>query len=123
MKSRLPITHRTWQRLVFAVAALVATSAVALGGTITIVPSYVQSFDAAFNPLGTLPGDGAGTPVGAYLQYEFRMTLDDLAPGEDFWTAILNVQLGPGLKRFRVARSRNCPTQRLLFAVPVTGNL
>jgi hypothetical protein len=98
MIHHLPIAHLTWQRLGFAVVALLAASVAAQGATITITPSYVQSFDAALVPLGALPGDGAATPVGGFLQYEFRMTVDDLAPDEDFWTAILNVQLGPGLQ-------------------------
>jgi hypothetical protein len=97
MKHLQPITQFNRIGLVSAVAVLIATSASVLGGTISISPSYVQSFDEGMNALGTLPGAGATTPVGGYLQYEFRMTLDNLAADEDFWTAIFNVQLGPGL--------------------------
>jgi len=70
----------------------------ARGATISITPGYVQSFDAALNPIGTLASGGATTPLGGYLQYEFRLTLNDAAPGEDFWTAIFDVQLAPGLE-------------------------
>jgi hypothetical protein len=76
---------------------LIAMSASTDAGTISLMPAYLQSFDAAFNPIGALPNDGAATPAGGYLQFEFRLTLDDAAPDEDFWTAIFDVQLGPGL--------------------------
>lgn len=72
----------------------------AQGATISIAPSYVQSFDSALGPLGSLPNDGAATPVGGYLQYEFRLALDGPEFGEDFWTAIFDVQLSPGLEIF-----------------------
>ncbi len=70
----------------------------AAGATMSIVPSYVQSFDAALNSIGELADDGAATPVGGYLQYEFRLSVNDLAADEDFWTAIFDVQLAPGLE-------------------------
>lgn len=60
-------------------------------------PHYVQSFDSLLTPLGTLAGNGEGTPVGGYLQVEFRMNLSDTAVGEDFWIAIFDVGVGPGL--------------------------
>ena len=79
---------------------LLLTSAhlTAQAATISITPSYVQSFDAAEVSIGKLAGDGAATPVGGYLQYEFRLTLGNLASDEDFWTAIFDVQLAPGLE-------------------------
>jgi hypothetical protein len=70
----------------------------AWAATISITPSYVQSFDAEQNPLGKLAGNGATTPLGGYLQYEFRLSVDELTADEDFWTAIFDVQLGPGLE-------------------------
>jgi hypothetical protein len=98
MNRRLLFTHARFKHLALAAFALMALPGAALGASISIEPSYVQSFDAGLNSLGILPGQGATTPVGAYLQYEFRMALADLEPDEDFWTAILNVQLGPGLE-------------------------
>ncbi len=50
------------------------------------------------HPWEALADGGAATPVGGYLQIEFRMSLEAVAPGEDFWTAIFNVELGPGLE-------------------------
>ncbi len=79
-----------------ALAAQVA--ACARAATITIAPAYVQSFTDGFAPLGALPDGGAATPVGGMLHYEFRMTVDELMAGEDFWTAIFNINLGPGLE-------------------------
>ncbi len=76
---------------------VVALPMVAQAASIAIVPSYVQSFDSALAPLGALPNNGAATPVGGYLQIEFRMTLAGAAADEDFWTAIFNVTPGPGL--------------------------
>jgi hypothetical protein len=65
---------------------------------LTISPQYVQSFDALLAPLGTLPSDGAGTPAGGYLQFEFRISLGGAAVGEDFWIAAFDINLGPGLQ-------------------------
>jgi len=70
----------------------------AQAATISIAPSYVQSFDAAQNPLGNLENDGATTPLGGYLQYEFRLTLDNPAADEDFWIAVFDIRLAPGLE-------------------------
>ncbi len=64
---------------------------------ITIAPSYVQSFDSSMGSLGSLPNNGAATPVDGYMQFEFRISLADLAADEDFWTAAFNINLGPGL--------------------------
>jgi hypothetical protein len=86
-----------WPVSMLAMLLSLATAS-AFGATISIVPSYVQSYDASFAPLGVLGNDGAATPVGDYLQYEFRMTLNGATPGEDFWTAIFNIQLGAGLQ-------------------------
>lgn len=77
---------------------LLAIPLSARAASISITPVYVQSFDSALLPLGELPNDGAATPAGGYLQFEFRMQLIDTGPGEDFWTAIFNVNLGAGLE-------------------------
>lgn len=70
----------------------------AQAATISITPSYVQSFDAAQNPLGKLADNGATTPLDGYLQYEFRLSLDNLAADEDFWIAVFDIRLAPGLE-------------------------
>lgn len=70
------------------------------GSTITLTPSYVQSFDSVFAPLGALSDNGASTPPDGYLQFEVRITLTGTAADEDFWTAAFNVNLSPGLANF-----------------------
>jgi hypothetical protein len=82
----------------FALLAAVQISATATAATINITPVYVQSFAEGLVPLGALPNDGAATPVGGMLHYEFRLSVDELMAGEDFWTAIFDVNLGPGLE-------------------------
>jgi len=84
--------------LAFALLANAQVDTTARAATINIAPVYVQSFNEGFAPLGTLPHSGAATPVGGLLHYEFRMSVQDLMAGEDFWTAIFNVNLGPGLE-------------------------
>ncbi len=86
-------------------AMLAACACLAAGGaspagaaSISIAPRYVQSYDSSLTPLGALANDGAATPVGSLLHYEFRMTVDDLEADEDFWIAIFNVEIGPGLE-------------------------
>lgn len=88
--------RRLWACLFCLLIALPPLAAKA--ATLSITPSYVQSFDAAQVALGKLASDGAATPLDGYLQYEFRLSVDGLAAGEDFWTAIFNIQLGPGLE-------------------------
>lgn len=81
-----------------AVFAAGVASNLAKAASISIAPVYVQSFTEGFVSLGKLPDGGASTPAGGLLQYEFRMSLDGLQADEDFWTAIFNVNLGPGLE-------------------------
>lgn len=80
------------------VLALASAGAAARAATITITPVYVQSFSEGLIPLGALPDGGAATPVGGLLHYEFRLSVENLGPSEDFWTAIFNVNLGAGLE-------------------------
>jgi hypothetical protein len=84
--------------LVLTIAAIAQSGALARAATISITPDYVQSFAEGLVPLGALPNDGAATPVGGMLHYEFRMSVNDLMAGEDFWVAIFNIELGPGLE-------------------------
>ncbi len=84
--------------LAFALVATAQVATTARAATISITPLYVQSFTEGLIPLGTLPNDGAATAVGGLLHYEFRMFVDELMAGEDFWVAIFNVNLGPGLE-------------------------
>jgi hypothetical protein len=79
-------------------ALMAAGVSTANAASIVIEPVYVQSLDAGFMPLGKLENDGAATPVDALLHYEFRLRVDDLAADEDFWIAIFNIELGPGLQ-------------------------
>lgn len=86
------------RNLVFIACCLVTGQS--QGAMLTIRPEYVQSFDSSLAPLGVLPDNGAGTPVGGYLQFAFRIELDGAAANEDFWIAAFNVGLGPGLQNF-----------------------
>jgi hypothetical protein len=85
------------RQLIFVACCLAAGFSQA--AVLTIRPEYVQSFDASLAPLGALPNNGAGTPVGGYLQFGFRIELDGAAANEDFWTAAFDVNLGPGLQQ------------------------
>jgi len=70
-----------------AILALVLAPFAAPAATITLTPVYAQAYDAAFTPLGKPQSVAPGN----YVQMDVMMTLNNASVGEDFWTAIFNV--------------------------------